>query len=86
MTFQNSRADANTGAGVYGSPGSFVYIVGAGITANNIGVESLGTTTIDNSDIVGNSTGINGASSSFGNNRIFSNTSAGTAPTPIALK
>jgi hypothetical protein len=51
-----------------------------------IGIESLGSTVIDSSDIVGNTTGIKGATSSFGNNRIFANTSAGTAPSSIALK
>lgn len=55
------------------------------INNNGTGIlNGIGTTIrISNSDIAFNGTGITGATSSFGNNRISGNTSAGTAPTPI---
>ena len=51
--------------------------------ASNSGVEADpgGTMALGNSDISFNVTGISGATTSFGNNRIFGNTSPGTAPT-----
>jgi hypothetical protein len=36
---------------------------------------------ISNSEISFNTTGISGSTTSFGNNRIFGNTAAGTVPT-----
>lgn len=53
------------------------------ITNNGIGVRSGGAVIrLSNNDISFNRTGIGGATTSFGNNRISGNTSAGTPPTP----
>jgi hypothetical protein len=87
VTVQNSRLDLNTSAGGECNSGGALYIVDTGIQSNTIGIQNFGgAVTIDSSDIVGNGTAISGATSSFGNNRIFGNTSAGTPPTLIGLQ
>jgi hypothetical protein len=51
------------------------------VTANNIGLQNSGTMSVSDSEISLNTTGASGAFTSFGNNRIFGNALAGTAPT-----
>ena len=54
-------------------------------SSNGVGISAVASATIrlSNSDISFNGTAINGPTQSFGNNRIFGNGTAGTAPTPI---
>ena len=51
------------------------------VSANATGLQNAGTMSLSNSEISFNTTGISGATTSFGNNRIFGNTVAGTEPT-----
>jgi hypothetical protein len=73
----------NATAGVEADPGGQVYVDNTEIANNGIGVQAYGNVALGNSGIVSNTTGISGTTSSYGNNRIFANFSAGTAPTPI---
>jgi hypothetical protein len=71
----------NTSAGVEGDVGSQIGLDSANVTGNNVGVQNAGTLSMSNSQISFNSTGFSGATSSFGNNRIFGNGAVGTVPT-----
>jgi hypothetical protein len=75
---------ANLTAGVQADTGSRVLLDGAMITHNATGISPQGTVQLANSNILYNTTGISGPSTSYGNNRIFGNTSAGTAPSVAA--
>jgi hypothetical protein len=79
----NSVFSGNTAAGIAGDAGSQITIDNSVTSSNGTGIQSNGTTRISNTDISFNTTGITGATSSFGNNRISGNTAAGTAPTLI---
>ncbi|HEV7600835.1 MAG TPA: right-handed parallel beta-helix repeat-containing protein [Bradyrhizobium sp.] len=70
----------NTTAGVEGDPGSQIGLEGSLVSGNNIGLQSNGTMHISNNEVSFNTTGISGATQSFGNNRIFLNGAPGTAP------
>lgn len=72
----------NTGAGVQADGGQ-ITINGSLISNNATGViRNSGTVRLSNNDIAFNNTGITGATTSFGNNRISGNGVAGTAPSP----
>jgi hypothetical protein len=71
----------NTTAGVEGDGGSQVGLDSSSVSGNATGLQNGGSMSISNSEISFNTTGITGATASFGNNRIFGNTSAGTVPT-----
>ncbi len=71
----------NTAAGIESDAGGQVGVDSTVATANNIGLQNSGTMSVSNSEISLNATGASGAFTSFGNNRIFGNTLAGTAPT-----
>ncbi len=71
----------NTAAGIKSDAGGQVGVDSTVATANNIGLQNSGTMSVSNSEISLNATGASGAFTSFGNNRIFGNTLAGTAPT-----
>lgn len=88
VAVQNSIIGVNSAGGIYGADGSGVYVLGTQITVNPIGVENAGTAgiTINNSDIVGNSTGVSGTWYSYGNNRVFGNALNGTSPTPVTTE
>jgi hypothetical protein len=75
---------ANLTAGVEGDAGSQVSVENSVMIENITGVLSNGTTWLANSNIAYNATGISGATTSFGNNRIFGNTSPGTTPSVAA--
>jgi Right handed beta helix region len=75
---------ANLTAGVQADAGSRVLLDGVMITHNGTGISPQGAVQIANSNILYNTTGISGTSTSYGNNRIFGNTSAGTAPSVAA--
>jgi hypothetical protein len=70
----------NVTAGVEGDVGSQIALDDSLVSGNGQGLQSNGTMVIANSEISFNTTGIAGTPSSFGNNRIFGNTSAGTVP------
>jgi hypothetical protein len=71
----------NTTAGIEADVGGQVGVDSTAATGNNIGLQNSGTMSVSNSEISFNTTGASGAFTSFGNNRIFGNTGAGTAPT-----
>ncbi len=71
----------NTAAGIESDAGGQVGVDSTVATGNNIGVQNSGTMSVSNSEISFNTTGASGAFTSFGNNRIFGNSLAGTAPT-----
>jgi Right handed beta helix region len=71
----------NTTAGIEADLGGQVGVDSTVVTANNVGVQNSGTISVSDSEISMNTTGASGAFTSFGNNRIFGNTAAGTAPT-----
>ncbi len=84
VVVSRSVVSGNATAGVEADPGAQVSVDNTEITHNiGYGIEAFGTITLANSDIVFNSTGISGATVSYGNNRIFGNPSAGPAPTRI---
>lgn len=74
----------NSTAGIESDPGGQLVVDNSVISHNSTGVLSSGPTTVrlSNNDISFNSFGITGATTSFGNNRIYGNSVAGTAPTP----
>jgi len=71
----------NTTAGIEVDGGGQVGLEGNAITFNGVGVQNSGTAQLSNNEISFNNTGISGATGSYGNNRIFGNVAAGTAPT-----
>ena len=83
MMITNSVFSGNTAAGIEDDAGAQINVDNSVTTNNGTGIQSGGTTRISNTDISFNATGISGATSSFGNNRISGNTAAGTAPTAI---
>jgi len=68
-------------AGAETDPGGSLFIDNSEITGNATGILANGTVILGNSDITFNTTAITGATSSYGNNRIFGNTGNGTTPT-----
>ncbi len=80
VVISRSVMSANVTAGIEADSGGQVMVDNTEISHNGIGVQPGGTIELANSDIVFNSTGISGATTSFGNNKIFGNTNPGTAP------
>jgi hypothetical protein len=73
----------NTTAGVEADSGAQLMMDNSVVSYNAIGISaSGGPVAFGNTDVTLNGTGISGVTTSFGNNRIFSNAAAGTAPTP----
>jgi len=83
VTLSRSVVSNASSAGVEADSGGQLFVDYTEITNNTVGVQAFGTIVLGNSDISFNSTGISGATSSYGNNRIFGNTSPGTTPTVI---
>ena len=81
VSVARSVLSGNTSSGVEGDSGSQIGLEGALVSANGTGLTNSGTMSISNSEVSFNATGISGATISFGNNRIFGNTAAGTVPT-----
>jgi hypothetical protein len=81
VSISRSVFSGNTTAGVEGDGGSQIGLDNSLVSGNATGLQSNGTMSISNSEISFNTTGISGATASFGNNRIFGNTGAGTVPT-----
>jgi hypothetical protein len=88
VTVQNSRLDLATNAGGETNSGGRLYVVNSGVQGNGIGLKNAGGggIVVDNSDIFENTTGVSGAWVSFGNNRVFGNTSEGTTPSVAPLR
>jgi hypothetical protein len=80
-TVSRSVIAAASNSGIITDPGSNVMVDFTEISNNTNGLSPSGMLAIGNSDITFNGTGINGATTSFGNNRIFGNVSPGTTPT-----
>jgi hypothetical protein len=82
VVISRSVMSENAIAGIEADPGAQVYVENTKISHNaSYGVLALGTVTLANSDITFNTSSISGATTSFGNNRLFGN-GGGTAPTP----
>jgi hypothetical protein len=83
VVISRSVMSENAIAGVEADPGAEVYVENTKISHNvSYGVYALGTVVLANSDITFNTSSISGATTSFGNNRLFGN-GGGTAPTPV---
>jgi hypothetical protein len=71
---------SGNGTGVEGDSGANVVVNDSAISGNGTGVQSTSSVRISNSDIAFNATGFSGVATTYGNNRIFSNTAPGTTP------
>ncbi|HEV7407062.1 MAG TPA: right-handed parallel beta-helix repeat-containing protein [Bradyrhizobium sp.] len=80
VSIVRSVFSGNTTAGVETDAGGVLAMDSALVSGNVTGLTNNGTMAFSNSEISFNTTGISTATTSFGNNRIFGNTSAGTAP------
>jgi Right handed beta helix region len=82
-TANRSVFSNNKSAGIETDPGAQLMLDNSVVSYNSIGISSNGgPIALANSDVAFNGTGVNGATTSFGNNRIFGNTAAGMAPSP----
>jgi len=81
VSITRSVFSGNTTAGLESDTGGRIGLDNSLVSANVTGLQNAGTMSISNSEISFNTTGISGATTSFGNNRIFGNGAAGTAPT-----
>lgn len=81
VSISRSVMSGNTSAGIESDSGGQVGVDDTTVSENATGLQNSGTMTISNTNVSFNTTGITGATTSFGNNRIFGNTAAGTAPT-----
>jgi Right handed beta helix region len=81
VAITRSVFSGNTTAGIETDVGGQVAMDNSLVSGNVTGVANNGTMVFSNSEISFNGTGISTASTSFGNNRIFGNTAAGTVPT-----
>ncbi len=81
VVVSRSVISGNATAGVEAATGAEVFVDHTEITNNGIGVKPGGTVVLANSDIGFNTTGISGATKSYGNNRLYFNTANGVAPT-----
>jgi hypothetical protein len=81
VSITRSVFSGNTTAGATADAGAQIGLDNSLVSANATGLQNSGTMSISNSEISFNTTGISGATTSFGNNRIFGNGAADTAPT-----
>ena len=82
----NHSEFSNNSVGIEVDSGGQVGIDGAVLSFNGTGLQGSGNISFSNSDITFNNTAISGPTFSFGNNRIFGNSTPGTAPSPAAFK
>jgi hypothetical protein len=73
----------NASAGIEADPGSFVEVNDTVVSFNSFGLQNLGAMTVANSGINSNSTAVSGTVQSYGNNRVFANSSNGTPLTTV---
>jgi hypothetical protein len=81
VTIARSVFSGNTTAGVEVDSGGQLIMDSAVVSGNATGVQNSGAMTFSNSEVSFNTTGFSTSTTSFGNNRIFGNTSVGTVPT-----
>jgi len=81
VTIARSVFSGNTSVGVEVDSGGQLIMDNSVVSGNVIGLQNSGAMAFSNSEISFNGTGISTSTTSFGNNRIFANTSAGTTPT-----
>ena len=82
LTINRSVISANSVAGIETDPGATMMLDNSVVNQNGTGIQSNGgSIALANSDVMFNATGITGATTSFGNNRIFGNAAPGVAPT-----
>jgi hypothetical protein len=82
-TITRSVFSNNTTAGVIVDPGGQFMMDSSVVSFNLTGISANGgAVAFGNSDVAFNSTAISGATTSFGNNRIFGNAAPGMAPAP----
>ncbi len=81
VSIVRSVFSGNTTAGIETDVGGQAGVDATMVSGNNIGLQNSGTMSVSNSEVSFNATGASGTFTSFGNNRIFGNTAAGTAPT-----
>jgi hypothetical protein len=80
-TVTRSVFSNNKSAGIEADSGAQLMLDNSVVSYNSSGLStSGGPIALANTDVVFNGTGISGATTSFGNNRIFGNTGAGMAP------
>jgi hypothetical protein len=78
-----SNFSHNGSHGVAADPGGIMTVNSSVMAFNQNGVQPVAGSTVrlSDNDIAFNATGVNGATNSFGTNRIHGNTAAGTTPT-----
>ncbi len=82
-TIMRSVFSNNTTAGVEADSGAQLMLDSSIVSNNGTGIAaSGGPVALANTNVAFNTTGITGATTSFGNNRIFGNAGAGMAPSP----
>ncbi len=81
VSIVRSVFSGNTTAGIETDVGGQAGVDTTMVSGNNIGLQNSGTMSVSDSEVSFNATGASGTFTSFGNNRIFGNTAAGTAPT-----
>ncbi|QPF81850.1 hypothetical protein IC762_18780 [Bradyrhizobium genosp. L] len=81
---KNSVFAYNATSGVQVDAGGFVSISSSEISFNSTGIGAGGSVALQGSTVVSNTTAIQGATQSLGNNRIFANIHDGTAPTIVS--
>ena len=81
---KNSIFTSNTAAGVEADSGGTINLNTSLVSFNSIGILTSGLVLLSDSAIDSNSTAISGPTQSSGNNRIFVNSSKGTAPTIVS--
>jgi len=84
VSITRSVFSGNTTAGATADVGAQIGLDNSLVSANGTGLLNNGTISISNSEISFNTTGITGTPTSFGNNGIFGNVAAGTAPSVAA--
>jgi hypothetical protein len=75
----------NTTAGAQVDANGQLTVDNSVVSYNAAGIAGSGSTTLANTDISYNATALGMATTSYGNNRIFGNFSAGTPPTPAGV-
>jgi hypothetical protein len=80
VAIKRSVFSGNSGAGVEADVGGQVTMDNSVVSANGIGVQGGGNVRLSNTDINFNTAAFSGATTTYGNNRVFGNGSVGTTP------
>ena len=83
VVINRSVISGNGTAGVEGDSGAQLMVNNSVISHNNIGVQSVGSVRLSNSDIAFNSIANSGSTGTFGNNRLSGNSAPGDPLTPL---